>query len=372
MKSLAASVPAVAGLGSVAGSVRANSSIESDIDDIKHRYGIQGVSAAVLENSSFNHKWEYASGYYTIPSVGNRVLTTDHRLRIASVTKVLTASAVLRLIDQGRLGMYDQVFGSNGILSGYRWEDPDFDCSLRVDDLLSHKIRTKNVSRPVYKYPDQENADADDAINEVLQADEITRVTEDDWCVTDGDYTNWSYGVLGAIVEEVEAGMFSYGNTFRDFVRDELLANVSNVDKDGMGTVADKEFGVVEDEAGHHDYRDNESVYDSKAMREPAWAWGSWAARPIEIARITRAVYEDDLWDTTYDESDAYMLYDDWLYHGGAQAGTLAYAYCNDDFALCILINTRRSPDDHSEWDEFDSPRTELKTMLRDNWSELV
>lgn len=374
IKSLAASVPAVAGLGSIAGNVRANSSIESDISDIRQRYEIHGVSAAVLENSYSDDKWEYSNGYNTPRPTYPELLTTDHRLRIASVTKVLTAAAIFKLIDQGRLGMSDQVFGSTGILSGSRWEDPHFSCPLTVNDLLNHRVKTLNYDRPVYVYPNQENADADDAINEVIQADELITRMHDGWCVTNGtgDYTNWSYAVLGAIVEEVEAGKFDHGDTFREFVRDELLANIPNVDKDGMGTVADQTYGVVEDEARHFDYRDGHATYEAEAMREPAWAWGSWAARPIEIARITRAVYEDDLWDTTYNEHDADMLYDGWLYHGGAQDGTLAYADCNDDYVVCLLINTRRDPDEHSEWDEYDSPRTELKTLLHDNWSDLV
>ena len=39
----------------------------------------------------------------------------DHRFRIASVTKVLTAASIMRLAEEGRLQLTDRVFGPKGL-----------------------------------------------------------------------------------------------------------------------------------------------------------------------------------------------------------------------------------------------------------------
>ena len=40
-----------------------------------------------------------------------------HRFRIASVTKILTAAGVMKLVEQGRLSVADKVFGPKGGLT---------------------------------------------------------------------------------------------------------------------------------------------------------------------------------------------------------------------------------------------------------------
>ncbi len=373
LKSMAAGVSSLVGASSIAGAARPSDSaddhVRNEIDDIRINYEVSGISVGLLENASSNRNtWTHVSGtnsYWMDPYP--EALTTDHRLRLASVSKMLTESAILQLIDDGEIDQFDDVFGPDGILSGSEWRDPDLDpCRIDVNDLMDHEI-TADVSRPVYVYPDQENSDAQDVINAVIDADAISR----DNCYSKQDYTNWSHAVLGAIVEEVYWGGFYSGDAFRSYVEWNILNDVANVDRTGMGTVADNDYPVVEDEGRHFDYRDGHDVYEDDAMRDPAWGWSAWAARPMEICRITRAIHEDELWSDSYDSTDAYMLKSsdssEWVYHGGAQDGVLSYAYAGDEYSLTVLVNSRR------EWSSFsDDPDTAVKSEVRDHWDALV
>ncbi len=92
------------------------------------------VDIAVIDNqiSQFMSKWEYPGATLAISKNGklvyskaygladveaNQTMTTDHRMRIASISKTFTGVAILRLVQEGKLGLDDKVFGGGGILA---------------------------------------------------------------------------------------------------------------------------------------------------------------------------------------------------------------------------------------------------------------
>lgn len=67
-------------------------------------------------------------------------LTTQHRFRIASVTKPITSAGILLLMQAGRLRLTDHVFGPNSILGGEYKTPPgrqDIE-KITVEHLLTH------------------------------------------------------------------------------------------------------------------------------------------------------------------------------------------------------------------------------------------
>ena len=82
------------------------------------------IKAIVVTASNNNSKMEKVSMQctfiikffkaYGLATHGIRV-QPDHRFRIASVTKVLTAASIMRLAEEGRLQLTDRVFGPKGL-----------------------------------------------------------------------------------------------------------------------------------------------------------------------------------------------------------------------------------------------------------------
>jgi CubicO group peptidase (beta-lactamase class C family) len=67
-------------------------------------------------------------------------LTTQHRFRIASVTKPVTSAGVLLLMEAGKLSLGDRIFGPNSIL-GEEYKTPPGRQEIEaitVDHLLTH------------------------------------------------------------------------------------------------------------------------------------------------------------------------------------------------------------------------------------------
>lgn len=83
------------------------------LDSFMRFWSLQGVSLAVTRNDSLL----YAKGYGKADSA--TPMTPGTTLRLASVSKLLTAIGIMRLQEQGRLTLETPVFGPYGILHEY-------------------------------------------------------------------------------------------------------------------------------------------------------------------------------------------------------------------------------------------------------------
>lgn len=63
-----------------------------------------------------DEKLIYAKGYGWANEEDSTKFEVKHILRIASVSKLITAVGIMKLAEQGRLAMNSKVFGPNGIL----------------------------------------------------------------------------------------------------------------------------------------------------------------------------------------------------------------------------------------------------------------
>jgi len=84
-------------------------------------------------------------------------LTPSHLLRIASVSKPITAVTIFLLIEQGRLRLDDFVFGPGGILRGDFGKPPYplFVGEIRLKHLLTHTGGgwPNNGTDPMFRHP---------------------------------------------------------------------------------------------------------------------------------------------------------------------------------------------------------------------------
>ena len=110
---------------------------EKGVEWFMKSWDLKGASVAVAREG----KLIYARGF-GYASLADSVPTEPYnRFRIASISKLVTAIAILKLQEEGQLSVYDRVFGKDAILNDSVFSDPKdkrvFD--ITVGQLLAHK-----------------------------------------------------------------------------------------------------------------------------------------------------------------------------------------------------------------------------------------
>ena len=112
--------------------------MDNTIEKFLKRWEIKGASIAVMRNDSLL----YAKGYGYADEEKGEMMEPGNILRMASVSKLITATGIMLLQEQGKLSLRDTVFGPRGIL-----DDSLFTAAIRekakfgitVEQLLRHK-----------------------------------------------------------------------------------------------------------------------------------------------------------------------------------------------------------------------------------------
>lgn len=197
---------------------------------------VPGVSVAIAKEG----KLVFAKAYGVADPSTGEAMTADHRLRIASVTKPITATAIMGLIEQGQLSLSDTVFGE-GALLGTDYGTQQYSSRLQaitLQHLLEHTAGgwTNAPPDPMFQQPD---LDVDTLISWVLDNRPLDNDPGTNWA-----YSNFGYCLLGRVIEHVT------GQSYADYVRDAVLAPCGITDMEIAGNTLDER-------------RDNEVVYDA-------------------------------------------------------------------------------------------------------------
>lgn len=118
--------------------VAALAPMDDEINRFIARNGVKGLSLAV----SRNDRLVYAQGYGLADVEGNKPMEANTIMRIASASKLVTATAVMRLIEQGRIRLDQHVFGADGVLNDRAYTEALGDkrmLEITVDHLLQHR-----------------------------------------------------------------------------------------------------------------------------------------------------------------------------------------------------------------------------------------
>jgi CubicO group peptidase (beta-lactamase class C family) len=85
--------------------------IEKQIDRFMVQWDLKGVSVAILKDE----RLVYAQGFGIADDSLNRV-TPGSLFRLASVSKLITAVAIMKLVEEEKLSLDDHIFGPKGII----------------------------------------------------------------------------------------------------------------------------------------------------------------------------------------------------------------------------------------------------------------
>jgi CubicO group peptidase (beta-lactamase class C family) len=110
---------------------------EKIVNSFLHRWSIVGASIAVSKDG----KLVFAKGFGLTDSDSGIQAEPFNQFRIASISKLVTAIAVMKLYEEGKLSLEDKIFGPDGILNDPYFSDPKdkrvYD--ITVKQLLSHE-----------------------------------------------------------------------------------------------------------------------------------------------------------------------------------------------------------------------------------------
>jgi CubicO group peptidase (beta-lactamase class C family) len=106
------------------------------ISTFQKKWGIMGLSAAVTKDG----RLVYAKGFGYADERDGEPVDANNQFRLASVSKLITAIAIMQLNENEKLGLDDPVFGSDGILNDsifMNYSDPRIE-NITVRHLLTH------------------------------------------------------------------------------------------------------------------------------------------------------------------------------------------------------------------------------------------
>lgn len=111
--------------------------MEKLIRDFLRKWEIQGASVAIVKDG----RLVYARGFGWADAEKGDSMEVSHVLRVASVSKLFTAAAIMKLREEGRLSLSDRVFGPEGILPDSLYGTPKDKRMERitVEHLLRHE-----------------------------------------------------------------------------------------------------------------------------------------------------------------------------------------------------------------------------------------
>ena len=189
---------------------------DSYVKDYMTAWGLKGVSLSVMRNDSLLFAKGYGVADTKVP------MTPGHILRMASVSKLVTAAGIMVLQERGQLSLKDQVFGPEGILNDSLYNAAISDTlyyKVTVEDLLRHKGGfSKKGGDPMFstrwimmqhhwkKVPTKEQLT-------VVQLKRPLSFEPGTW----QDYSNYGYLALSMVIEKVS------GMSYEDFIQENVL-----------------------------------------------------------------------------------------------------------------------------------------------------
>lgn len=342
--------------------------LDSQVLDYMKKWELKGASLAIMRNDSL----VYAKGYGWADKEMSETLTPGHIMRVGSVSKLITATAIMQLQERGLLSLQDTVFGPGGIL-----DDSLYTASIRdkrifgitVEQLLRHKGGFScGLGDPMFS---TRNIIRDFKLDGAPDSETLVR------CVlsrrlgftpgTGQTYSNFGYLLLSLIISRLG------GTDYEAFIQENVLSPAGCHDMHIAGNF-------------YEDRRHNEVRYYMQRGAEPCETYdfrkgmvercyggsditalqgaGAWCGSPAELCRFVAAIDgKDEIPDiiskesvaamTEYFDPDTFSLgWNDTKPDGewtrtGTLAGTTALIKCYPDGECWIMLTntgTYRGP----------------------------
>jgi CubicO group peptidase (beta-lactamase class C family) len=272
-------------------------SVDQSVNYFLRRNHMAGASVAIAKDG----KMVFSKGYGWADQ-DNRVRTEPYHLfRVASISKLITAAGILKLVDNGKISLDDHVFGPDGILNQAPYDvyiDRNVE-NIKVAHLLNHSGGWTNrwgdpmfIPHAVARGLNKElPVDATDIIQYMLGKRLHFKPG------TMSSYSNLGYAILGKVIERVS------GNDYESYIKTNILYPLGIFDMRVGGSYlterAELEVKYYEPSDSYLviDHRSDEKVSRSYGGNdiETLGPAGGWLASSTDLLKFMLAIDGMDL-----------------------------------------------------------------------------
>ncbi len=334
--------------------------VDSAMNQLLHDWRIAGASVAIVKEGQL----VYAKGFGYADREKEEKVTPNHLFRIASVSKLITAVAVMRLHEEGKIDLNAKVFGEEGILNDSVYlniRDKKMK-DITVQHLLQHEggwsSRVPDLMFEPVKVAEAMGVPAPADTKTIIRYALGQRLPYKPGKVY--SYSNLGYAILGEVVEKVT------GISYEDYVRHYIL---DPLDIYGMQIGKNLLTERCENEVVYYDYEGSGlrlSCYGTGELVPKTYggtnvtalgAAGGWIASPAQIMQLLVAIDGYDSKDDILSKESIkkmttpieplrtglgwmYINENDWV-RTGTLAGTSALLVRRDDeISYMVVVNT--------------------------------
>lgn len=280
-------------LTNAASAIPALKPMDRDIENFMARNGIKGMQVAVMSHDSLL----YAKGYGWADMERGEPMTPTSMMRIASASKLITAVAIMRMVEDGVMSLDSRVFGPQGILNDSIYTNALADprmTDITVDHLLMHAAGFgRGGGDPMFTMKDivQRNKLKGAPGSEKLASLVLRRRL----AYEPGKsrrYSNFGYLLLSLIIEKKS------GKSYWEYVDSAVLQPAKAVNfRSGTNYYADRHFGEVKyygpDSTPVEEYNGSgrmvERVYGGNDIKGLKGA-GGWVASAPDLLRVVASI----------------------------------------------------------------------------------
>jgi CubicO group peptidase (beta-lactamase class C family) len=267
--------------------------LESSIAAVMRRYDVKGASVAVVKDG----RLVFAKGLGYADAESEEPVEPRHLFRVASISKLITATAIMKMQETGLLELDDRVFGPEGILNDsiyLDYRDPRV-TGITVRHLLNH---SSGWTRRLGDHMFIPHIVARDLQVELpVQAPDIIRFALNRRLHfnpgSGSSYSNLGYAILGEIIGKLS------GQSYEDYVLEKILYPLDIYE---MRIGRNLETDRFENEVKYYEQSNAprvQSFYDPLISAnlsnggndiETLGAAGGWIASPAEMLKLVTAI----------------------------------------------------------------------------------
>ena len=265
------------------------SGVEKSIITFMRKWEIAGASVAVAKDG----KLIFARGFGYADTATKTETQPYNKFRIASISKLVTAAAIMKLQEQGRLSLNDRVFGPDGLLEDQYFSNPKDQrvFGITVAHLLSHEAGWSQ------RYGDQMFMPLKIADNLGVKPPVDTKTIirfalNKRLHFTPGSgkaYSNLGYSILGLIIEKVS------GQSYEEYCKQAIFEPLGIYDMTLAGNLPSQKAPF---EVTYYEPRDvllKPSIYGTGELVSPTYGGndiealggaGAWLATAPDLMRL--------------------------------------------------------------------------------------
>jgi CubicO group peptidase (beta-lactamase class C family) len=266
--------------------------VETEVTKLLDHYGITGASMAIVRDGNLL----YTKGYGYADKENDIKTLPQHQFRIASVSKLITAVAVFKLIEANVLSLDQQVFGEGGVLDKAIYKAHIYDeriNSITIRHLLTHSAGWNPSKKGDPMFNPLLVTEGNDIFVDANLTNLISFALKQGlqhYPGRESHYFNLGYCMLGEIIATVS------GTSYEEYVQKAILEPL-RIESMALGKNMKKD--KLPNEVVYYDYHKRNSFTGSgKLVPRPYGGTpiellgpsGGWVANIIDLMKLLNAI----------------------------------------------------------------------------------